>query len=65
MRRDEFIEIHGEEVWDRLIKPRKEKVMPPHIRSNANIIAHGNIGVVLDLMGFKENSLLKAKEQVS
>jgi hypothetical protein len=47
MRQDEFVEQHGEEAWDRLVKPLKaiwcrcDKCSV--LRQNANVLIHASL----------------------
>jgi hypothetical protein len=44
MRKDEFVEIHGEEAWLSYVKLMKEDMtLPSFLRNNANVIIHEKI----------------------
>lgn len=63
MQRDEFVKLHGEEAWEKLVHPKltSERLV---VRSNANIFTHLEIVPVLELLGFKKQSLLEAKKEL-
>jgi hypothetical protein len=69
MTRDEFITLHGEPAWERLVRPLQDnpcRCECCRVRANnANAIVHHDVlGVVLDLLGRKDNSLVKLKDDI-
>ena len=72
MTQAEFIESHGSEAWDQLVKPLKQRPKAPAIDSlehieaaHGNTLVHTDIGFVLRQLGFEKNSLLAAKEEIA
>ncbi len=60
MRQDEFIELHGEEAWEKLVKPVQDSALStPDQSRNANILGHAEIMGVLRLLGLNAVSGLK------
>jgi hypothetical protein len=43
MTRDEFIELHGEELWKLLVEPLQKYGEFNYQRDNANIIVHNDV----------------------
>jgi len=65
MTKKEFIDLHGEEAWYKLVLPRQEGREPAHIRNNANTIVHQDvIEPILQLLGFEIYSLKDAREKI-
>jgi hypothetical protein len=66
MRQDEFVELHGQGAWDRLVKPMQERgrAERDHVDGDhANIIVHAEIMKTLHLHGITNASgLLQASE---
>lgn len=50
MRKDEFVELHGDEVWERCVKPKQNRP-DVVVSTNANILVHADINKVLVLLG--------------
>jgi hypothetical protein len=62
MTRDEFIGLHGEQAWERLVWPMQENGSGIQ-RNNANIIVHHDVIMpVLKLLGISAPGLLRASE---
>lgn len=40
---DEFVQLHGERLWDYLVEPMQSRAYPVKVRSNANSIVHSAI----------------------
>lgn len=63
MYQDEFVKLHGQEAWDKLVRPKKE-AGTNEVESNANVLAHLEIIPILSLLGFQGESLLEAKKEL-
>lgn len=71
MTKDEFVELHGEEAWNSLVRPVQEyaegctchRCMVQ--RNNANVLAHTTVGQVLRLLGIAENTLKGAQKNLA
>ncbi len=42
---DEFVELHGERVWDFLVRPKLGSDQTEVVRNNANAIAHYDVAL--------------------
>lgn len=63
MYQDEFVKLHGQEAWDKLVRPKKESGTDV-VASNANTVTHLEIIPILELIGFTGESILEAKQEL-
>lgn len=57
MSKDEFVDLHGEELWNLLVVPL-QKYGEWHSKSNANIIVHNDILMpLIERMSVKVNGM--------
>lgn len=65
MQRSEFIELHGEEAWEKLVKPVQDNPRSsPEQRQNANVLGHAEAMGVLKLLGLKVSGLREARRLI-
>jgi hypothetical protein len=65
MTRDEFVELHGEEAWEKLVKPVQDNPRASHEqRQNANVLGHAEVMGVLKLLGLKVSGLKEARRLI-
>lgn len=62
MIQSEFIEIHGQEAWNKLVVPRQNEDWPQVIKNDAVDVAHISIYFWLIGQGLDTFSLLHAQE---
>jgi hypothetical protein len=62
--RDEFIEIHGEQAWDTMVRPRNRpgSEWPFAERCNANVLVCAEINKFVIDLGLPRIGLILAKE---
>lgn len=61
MRRDEFVELHGEGIWESLIPVQQSPAYPYFTRCNANILTHAEIMTMLNTEGLPAAGLIDAR----
>lgn len=65
MTRDEFVELHGEEAWEKLVKPVQDNPRSGvEQRQNANVLGHAEVMGVLKLLGLRVSGLKEARRLI-
>lgn len=75
MTQDEFVELHGTEAWERLVKPAQDAARTSARETkcdrctvhacHANTLADCDVRMVLKLLGLKSGGILEAKKEIN
>ncbi|OGM75782.1 hypothetical protein A2382_00155 [Candidatus Woesebacteria bacterium RIFOXYB1_FULL_38_16] len=62
MRQDEFVELHGEKAWEKMVSPRQRDLRWPRLEAaNANALVSAEIRQFLDKQGLPTDGLIAAQ----